>query len=109
MLYCHQVTEQLNSHVRDPHTCDLLDNILVLDPSKHYVSDSALMHDFSCTHPMPCDLSNMMAQHKKAFLIILRHLTGLDTCNHSIMKSLTVPFPTEFAVFLHMLKYIQFQ
>lgn len=47
---------------QDPYACDLLDKLLVLDPSKRIDSDSALNHDFFWTDPMPSDLSKMMAQ-----------------------------------------------
>jgi cyclin-dependent kinase 9 len=60
------VIERFKPHVRDPHACDLLDKLLVLDPRKRYGAVSALKHDFFHTHPMPCDLSNMMAQHKQS-------------------------------------------
>jgi cyclin-dependent kinase 9 len=45
---------------------DLLDKLLVLDPSKQYDSDSALKQDLFCTHPMSCYLSNITAQHKQS-------------------------------------------
>jgi cyclin-dependent kinase 9 len=52
-------------YVKDPLACDLLDKLLVLDPSKHYNSD-VLDHDFFWTDPMPCDLSEMLAQHTQS-------------------------------------------
>lgn len=63
---CSQVKERLKPYVKDPYACDLLDKLLVLDPSKRYDSDSALNHDFFWTDPMPCDLSKMLAQHTQS-------------------------------------------
>ncbi|KAJ9596503.1 hypothetical protein L9F63_012486, partial [Diploptera punctata] len=62
----HQVKKSLETYVTDPLACDLLDKLLVLDPSKRYDSDSALEHDFFWTDPMPCDLSKMLAQHTRS-------------------------------------------
>ncbi|KAJ9596499.1 hypothetical protein L9F63_012482, partial [Diploptera punctata] len=61
-----KVKERLKPYVKDPFACDLLDKLLVLDPSKRYDSDSALNHDFFWTDPMPCDLSKMLAQHTQS-------------------------------------------
>ncbi|XP_049786418.1 cyclin-dependent kinase 9 [Schistocerca cancellata] len=61
-----KVKERLRPYVKDPYACDLLDKLLVLDPSKRYDSDSALNHDFFWTDPMPCDLSKMLAQHTQS-------------------------------------------
>nr|CAD7197997.1 unnamed protein product [Timema douglasi] len=61
-----EVKERLKPYVKDPYACDLLDKLLVLDPSKRYDSDSALNHDFFWTDPMPCDLSKMLAQHTQS-------------------------------------------
>lgn len=52
--------------MKDPYACDLLDKLLILDPSKRCDSDSALNHDFFWTDPMPCDLSKMLAQHTQS-------------------------------------------
>lgn len=61
-----QVKERLKPYVKDPYACDLLDKLLVLDPSKRVDSDSALNHDFFWTDPMPCDLSKMLAHHTQS-------------------------------------------
>ncbi|KDR22957.1 Cell division protein kinase 9 [Zootermopsis nevadensis] len=54
-----QVKERLKPYVKDPYACDLLDKLLVLDPSKRYDSDSALNHDFFWTDPMRSNLTQL--------------------------------------------------
>ncbi|CAH0381877.1 unnamed protein product [Bemisia tabaci] len=61
-----KVKDRLKPYVKDPFGCDLLDKLLILDPSKRFDSDSALNHDFFWTDPMPCDLSKMLAQHTQS-------------------------------------------
>lgn len=61
-----RVKERLRPYVKDPHACDLLDKLLLLDPGKRVDSDSALNHDFFWMDPMPCDLSKMLAQHTQS-------------------------------------------
>ncbi|XP_035719829.1 cyclin-dependent kinase 9-like isoform X1 [Vespa mandarinia] len=61
-----KVKDRLKPYLKDPYACDLLDKLLILDPSKRYDSDSALNHDFFWTDPMPCDLSKMLAQHTQS-------------------------------------------
>ena len=61
-----KVKDRLRPYVKDPFACDLLDKLLILDPSKRFDSDSALNHDFFWTDPMPCDLSKMLAQHTQS-------------------------------------------
>lgn len=61
-----KVRERLKPYVKDAYACDLLDKLLILDPSKRIDSDSALNHDFFWTDPMPGDLSKMLAQHTQS-------------------------------------------
>ncbi|XP_044728460.1 cyclin-dependent kinase 9 [Chrysoperla carnea] len=61
-----KVKDRLKPYVQDAYACDLLDKLLTLDPSKRYDADSALNHDFFWTDPMPCDLSQMLAQHNQS-------------------------------------------
>ncbi|CAG5102032.1 Similar to cdk9: Cyclin-dependent kinase 9 (Danio rerio) [Cotesia congregata] len=65
------VKERLKPYVKDAYACDLLDKLLILDPSKRYDSDSALNHDFFWTDPMPSDLSKMLAQHTQSMFEFL--------------------------------------
>lgn len=57
--------------MKDQCACDLLDKLLVLDPSKRADSDTALNHDFFWTDPMPCDLSKMLSQHSQSMFELL--------------------------------------
>lgn len=58
--------------MKDAAACDLLDKLLQLDPSKRLDADAALNHDFFWTDPMPCDLKDMLEQHKQVQMIILK-------------------------------------
>ncbi|XP_065160185.1 cyclin-dependent kinase 9 [Atheta coriaria] len=81
-----KVKERLRPYMKDPYACDLLDRLLVLDPSKRADSDSALNHDFFWTDPMPCSLSNMLANHHQSmfeFLAPPRRATHMRT-HHSL-------------------------
>ena len=59
-----KVKERLKAYVRDQYALDLIDRLLTLDPKHRIDSDNALNHDFFWTEPMPCDLTNMLSQHK---------------------------------------------
>lgn len=61
-----QVKERLKPYVKDVAACDLLDKLLILDPSKRIDADSALNHDFFWLDPLPSDLSKMLAQHNQS-------------------------------------------
>ncbi|XP_072391935.1 cyclin-dependent kinase 9 isoform X2 [Diabrotica undecimpunctata] len=66
-----KVKERLTPYLKDPYACDLLDKLLVLDPSKRADSDTALNHDFFWTDPMPCDLGKMLANHTQSMFEFL--------------------------------------
>lgn len=57
------VKERLKAYVKDQYALDLIDKLLVLDPSKRIDSDTSLNHDFFWTDPMPSDLSEMLSKH----------------------------------------------
>lgn len=56
-----RVKDKLKAYVKCSHALDLLDKLLVLDPSKRLDSDSALNHDFFWTDPMPADLGKKLS------------------------------------------------
>ncbi|UYV76257.1 CDK9 [Cordylochernes scorpioides] len=58
-----KVKDRLKAYVKDPYALDLLDKLLILDPSKRINSDDSLNHDFFWTDPMPQDLGKMLSQH----------------------------------------------
>lgn len=56
-----RVKDKLKAYVKCQNALDLLDKLLVLDPSKRLDSDSALNHDFFWTDPMPGDLGKKLS------------------------------------------------
>lgn len=66
-----KVKERMKHYMKDPYACDLIDKILVLDPSKRIDSDTALNHDFFWVEPMPCDLGKMLANHTQSMFEFL--------------------------------------
>ncbi|CAG2116229.1 unnamed protein product, partial [Medioppia subpectinata] len=61
-----KVKERLKAYVKCQYALDLLDKLLILDPTKRLDSDSALNHDFFWSDPMPLDLSKMLSQHTQS-------------------------------------------
>ena len=49
-----RVKERLRPYIKDKDACDLLDKLLLLDPSLRPDADAAIEHDFFWTDPMPC-------------------------------------------------------
>lgn len=60
--------ERLKHYVQNDAACDLLDKLLILDPSKRIDADTALDHDFFWLDPLPAeaDLSKMLARHTQS-------------------------------------------
>ncbi|XP_033223321.1 cyclin-dependent kinase 9-like [Belonocnema kinseyi] len=61
-----KVKERLKPYVKDAYACDLLDKLLLLDPTKRYDADQAMDHEFFWVDPMPCDLSKMLSQYTQS-------------------------------------------
>lgn len=62
-----QVKERLRkANVKCAHALDLLDKLLILDPSKRLDSDSALNHDFFWSDPMPVDLAITLSHYSSS-------------------------------------------
>lgn len=66
-----RVKERLKNYVRDPNALDLIDKMLILDPSQRLNSDAALNHDLFWTDPMPCDISRTLACHNTSMFEFL--------------------------------------
>ncbi|CAH1108104.1 unnamed protein product [Psylliodes chrysocephalus] len=88
-----KVKERLTPYLKDPYACDLLDKLLVLDPSKRADSDTALNHDFFWTDPMPCDLGKMLGNHTQSMFEFLAPPRRATQMRHHSM-----PRPTTSAV-----------
>lgn len=61
-----RVKERLKVYIKCTNALDLLDKLLVLDPTKRLDSDSALNHDFFWTDPMPADLGIMLSHYSSS-------------------------------------------
>lgn len=86
-----KVKERLKPYMRDPYAIDLLDKLLVLDPSKRADADTALNHDFFWTDPMPSELGKMLANHTQSmfeFLAPARRATQMNR-HHSMPRPTT--------------------
>lgn len=83
-----KVKERMKHYMKDPYACDLIDKILVLDPSKRIDSDTALNHDFFWAEPMPCDLGKMLANHTQSMFEFLAppRRQGQMRAHHSLPR-----------------------
>ena len=71
------VIERLKPYMQNQYACDLLDQLLVLDPHKRINADRALDHDFFWTDPMPTDLRRMLSQqHESMFELHTKRYDG---------------------------------
>ncbi|XP_014207753.1 cyclin-dependent kinase 9-like [Copidosoma floridanum] len=57
---------RMKFYIRDSCARDLLDKLLIPDPSQRISSHAALDHNFFWTEPLPCDLRNILAQHTQS-------------------------------------------
>lgn len=67
-----KVKNRLQVYVKDADGCDLLDKLLVIDPTKRIDADTALDHNFFWTEPMPADLSKMLSDHSQSMFEYLQ-------------------------------------
>lgn len=58
-----KVKDLLRVYIKNDYALDLLDKLLILDPSKRMDSDLALNHDFFWTDPMPQDLAKLLSNY----------------------------------------------
>jgi len=58
-----KLREKLLPYIKDACAMDLIEKLLILDPSKRIDAGAALDHDFFWSDPMPVDLSNTLSQH----------------------------------------------
>lgn len=61
-----KVKEKLKHYVKDMDALDLLDKLLILDPSKRIDSDNALNHDFFWNDVMPSDLGRVLSVYSNS-------------------------------------------
>ncbi|KAF2903441.1 hypothetical protein ILUMI_02747 [Ignelater luminosus] len=66
-----KVKDRLKPYMKDASACDLLDKLLVLNPSDRLDANSALDHDFFWSDPMPCDLGKMLSEHSRSMFEFL--------------------------------------
>lgn len=57
-----QTWNRIVHYISNPHGCDLLKKLLLLDPEKRCDANSALDHDFFWTDPMPTSLAETMSK-----------------------------------------------
>lgn len=56
------VKERLRSHIRDSKACDLIDKLLILDPTVRFDANAAVNHTFFSSNPLPSDLTMVFAR-----------------------------------------------
>ncbi|XP_031629913.1 cyclin-dependent kinase 9-like [Contarinia nasturtii] len=61
-----KIKDRLRPYVKDFHARDLIDSLLILDPTKRFDTNAALDHDFFFVDPLPADLSKLFAKHHRS-------------------------------------------
>lgn len=61
-----RVKERLKAYVKDNAALDLLDKLLIVDPSKRINADDALNHDFFWSDPMPSGFDKTLSYHSNS-------------------------------------------
>lgn len=57
--------------VKDQLALDLINRLLVLDPSKRANANDSLDHDFFWTDPMPQEIGNMLSHHNRSMFELM--------------------------------------
>lgn len=91
-----KVKDRMKHYMQNPYACDLIDKLLVLDPSKRIDADTALNHDFFWSDPMPSDLGQMLSTHTQS---MFEYLTPARRSNnmrvrHSLPGTTQAPRPS---------------
>jgi len=61
-----RVKERLKPYVKENVACDLIDQLLCLNPDKRIDADESLNHDFFWSDPMPCSLEPTLSLHNQS-------------------------------------------
>ncbi|MEN2496326.1 MAG: P-TEFb-associated cyclin-dependent protein kinase Cdk9 [Marteilia pararefringens] len=77
------VRERLKPLVKDQYAIDLLDQLLLLDPSMRIDADTALNHDLFFVDPMPCTLDSLLSQCRTSMFEYLSNNQTSNAPNHS--------------------------
>ncbi|NWI71090.1 CDK9 kinase, partial [Todus mexicanus] len=62
----HKVKDYLKAYVQDPYALNLINKLLVLDPTQQIDNDNVLSHDVLWSDPMFSDLKNMLSTHNQS-------------------------------------------
>lgn len=75
--------------MRNFYACDLLDQLLALDPEQRISADAALCHDFFWRYPHPSSLTRLMSSiNANNFeYLVGRYLSDTDDANVSDNES----------------------
>ena len=73
-----KIRERLRHYVKDSHSVDLIDKLLVLDPNKRLDSDGCLNHDIFWEDPMPSqtDLARKLTQFRSSMFVMHSNRPG---------------------------------
>lgn len=86
-----QVIQLLMGYVNDPHAWDLLDALLILDPTKRCGSYYATDHDFFWSEPLPCEVFTMLEQHTRSMCQRSASVCGQHMQPHHQQQGVAAP------------------